>query len=256
MTNQKPDLHLGYLGGSGGFILLHLLLCSGEYHVSFNGGYTFDEVIDIQWQISDLRHWKKSEVWPDRHATMVRSSPLPRIFYYCNPYPLGKYFLPQNYIVEFYQQYKDPSWPDVADFESYGRLPKHIKERFETQHGATSLVQRTAMDKKFVWLYTDIDSHNELSFYKKACWYCDQPEKPKRVLLKHGIYNNKRVDINILPYLQRCDTALYLQDVIKNPDILVEQGLIATVNARQIQLIEKWLSLHPLELLQKTNLIN
>lgn len=255
MTDAKPDVHLGYRGGSGGFILLHLLLCSGEYHVSFDGGHTFNDVMDTQWRITDPRCWKNNEVWPNHADTVMECSPLPRIFYYCNP-GLEEYFSPQNYIVNSYQRCKDPSWPDVKDFESYSKLPKHIRDECEIQHGLAPLVQHTTRHKKFVWIYTDIDSQNELSFYKKAYWYYERPERRKRILLKRGIYNNTQVDISALPFLQRCDTALYLQDVVKNPSILVDQGLIRSVNTRQTQLIERWLSLHPLELLQKTNLIN
>jgi hypothetical protein len=252
MVDVRPDVYLGYRGGSGGFLLLHLLLCSGEYHVSFEDGLTFDDAIDIQWQITDTMRWKNNEVWPDRHETMVKDSPLPRIFYYCNP-DISEYFFPQKYIVNSYQRCKDPSWPNVEDFESYSRLPKYIRDECEIQHGLGPLSRRYTMHKKFVWLYTDIDTQHELAFYKKAHWYWQQPEKPKQVDA-HETYNNTPVEVEALPFLQRCDTVLYLQHLIKNPGILIDQGLIKSVNARQTQLIEKWLSLHPRELLQKINL--
>lgn len=247
-------MDLGYQGGSGGFILLHLLLCSGEYYVSFEDGHTFDDVMAMQWQITDPCRWKNSEVWPDNNNTMTQSGPLSLIFYYCNP-RLKQYFSPKNDIVNCYQGCKDPSWPIIEDFESYNKLPKWIRDECEQQHGLAPLVQNIARDKKFLWLYTDIDSQNELSFYKKAYWYAQKPKKPKR-RFKHRIYNNMQVDPRALPFLRRCDIALYLQDVIKNPGILVDHGLIKSVNATQIRLIEKWLSLHPLELLRKTNLVD
>lgn len=255
MLTTKPDVYLGYRGGSGGFLLLHLLLCSGDYHVSFEDGMTFDDAIKIQWQITDTLCWKNNEVWPDPHETMLTTSPLSRIFYYCNP-DIGKYFLPQKYIVDSYQRCKDQSWPDIGDFESYLKLPKHIRDECEIQHGLAPLIQRYAKHKKFVWLYTDIDSQHELAYYKKAHWYWQQPEKPKQIQPEHGIYNNTPVEIEAVPFLQRCDIVLYLQDLIRNPNLLVDKGLMQSVNSRQIQLIENWLSLHPLELLQKINLGN
>lgn len=254
MTDAKPDIYLGYRGGSGGFLLLHLLLCSDDYHLCFRDGYTFKDAMDMQWHITDPYRWKNTEVWPDRHATMCQSSPLPYIFYYCNP-RIGEYFWTnQEYIANSYQKIKDQSWPNVEDFESYSRLPKYIRDECETRHDLAPLVRRYAADKRFVWLYTDIDSQNELAFYKKANWYVDEPEKPKQVQLDYGIYNNTRVDIKAVPFLLDCDTALYLQDVIKNPAVLVEQGLIRSVDSRHTQLIDKWLSLHPRQLLQKINL--
>jgi hypothetical protein len=253
MLDAKPDVHLGYRGGSGGFLLLHLLLYSGDYHVSFEDGLTFDDAVNRQWHITDTLCWKNSEVWPDRHETMLDRSSLPRIFYYCNP-DISEYFLPQKYIVNSYQRCKDQSWPEVEDFESYIKLPKHIRDECEIQHGLAPLVQRYVKHKKFVWLYTDIDSQQELAYYKKAHWYCQQPEKPKQVRSEYGIYNNTPVEIEAVPFLQRCDIVLYLQDLIRNPSTLIDLGLIESVNVRQIQLIEKWLSLHPWELLKKINL--
>lgn len=255
MTNTKPDVYLGYRGGSGGFLLLHLLLYSGDYHVSFKHGLTFEDAVNMQWQIANTLYWKNSEVWPDRHETMLHCSPLPRIFYHCNP-DISEYFLPQKYIVNSYQRCKDQSWPDVEDFESFMKLPKYIRDECEIQHGLAPLVQRYAKHKKFVWLYTDIDSQHELAYHKKAHWYWQQPEKPKQVQLEHGIYNNTPVEIEAVSFLQRCDIVLYLQDLIQNPSILVEQGLIQSINSKQTQLIEKWLSLHPQELRQKINLGN
>lgn len=85
MTDERSDVYLGYRGGSGGFILLHLLLCSDDYHVSFGDGYTFDDVIDMQWKITEPHLWKNSEVWPSNIETDSASSLLPRIFFFATP---------------------------------------------------------------------------------------------------------------------------------------------------------------------------
>lgn len=248
------DIYLGYRGGSGGFLLLHLLLSCGDYHVCFRDGYTFDDALNLQWKISDPYRWKNTEVWPDRHETMCQSNSLPSIFYYCNPNISEYFWTNQEYIVNAYQKIKDHSWPDVEDFESYSRLPKHIRDECEIQHDLAPLVRRYAADKKFVWLYTDIDSQNELAFYKKANWYVNAPEKPKQVWHEYDMYNGTRVDIKAVPFLRRADITLCLQDVIKHPDILIDRGLIKAVDSRHTTLIQRWLSLHPPELLQKINL--
>jgi hypothetical protein len=254
MDRGMTDVYLGYRGGSGGFLLLHLLLYSGDYHLCFKDGFTFNDAIAMQWNIPDSNLWKNTEIWPDRHETMCQASSLPCIFYYCNP-DIDEYFWTnQKYIVSAYQKIKDQSWPDIEDFKSYSRLPRHIRHECEIQHDLAPLVRRYATHKKFVWLYTDIDSQNELAFYKKANWYADQPEKPKQGLLEYGIYNDTRVDIEAVPFLLRSNITLRLQDVVTNPSVLVDKGLIRSVDSRHTALISKWLSLHPREVLQKIRL--
>jgi hypothetical protein len=263
MTAQSPgpdagaaasDLYLGYCGGSGGFILLHLLLCSGDFFVDFADGRNFDDVLESQWQITKSHLWKSTEAWPDRWNTIWADSPLPRIYFYCNPAP-GTYFeQPQHYILEAYGAVKDGSWPDIHSFEDYTRLSQRIKEECEIQHKLSPLVRYYSGSKKFVWIYTDVQSQIELSFYKKAHWYYRNPTLPKHDLQAHGIYRDCLVDIEAMPFLPYCDVKLRLQDVISDPEVLVHQGLIKLVNTQQRQLIHKWLSLHPPELLEKIGL--
>jgi hypothetical protein len=63
------ELSIGYSGGSGGFLLLHLLLLSDQYHVKFKDNKTFDEAFEKQWKITNPNQWKSLETWPDNLQT-------------------------------------------------------------------------------------------------------------------------------------------------------------------------------------------
>jgi hypothetical protein len=52
------NLSIGYSGGSGGFLLLHLLLLSDQYHVEFKDNKLFAEAFAQQWKIIDPNQWK------------------------------------------------------------------------------------------------------------------------------------------------------------------------------------------------------
>lgn len=245
------DIYLGYRGGSGGFILLHLLLCSGDFYVNFGNERSFDDVIDSQWQISTPSAWKNTEVWPDNEKTIWAPNILPRIYFFCNPTADAYFKQSQHKILTAYQRVKDLSWPEIQDFEAYKNLPFHIREECEIQHKLAPLIRYYARPKKFVWIYTDIHSQNELAFYKKCYWYYGKSTMPKIESHAFASYRNQQVDMSALPFLEQCDTVLRLQDIILDPEILVHKGLIKSVNQQQEKLISKWLSLHPPGLLKK-----
>jgi hypothetical protein len=79
------DLNILYSGGSGGFLLLHLLLLSDRYVVKFSRAVDFDYVLEHQWNIKNSNQWKLTEVWPSNRLTHQCTSDLNKIYFYCNP---------------------------------------------------------------------------------------------------------------------------------------------------------------------------
>ena len=76
------DLSLFYFGGSGGFLLLHLLLMSGKFYAA---GVDINN-LEQQWDILDPAKWKDNEVWPDNAATTSSVTDKTKLYFNCNDY--------------------------------------------------------------------------------------------------------------------------------------------------------------------------
>jgi hypothetical protein len=81
LSDNNTDIIISYSGGSGGFLLLHFLLLTGQYHCSF------DEENDFisQWKISDPSEWKTNEIWPNNDKTVASATTKSKIYFICNP---------------------------------------------------------------------------------------------------------------------------------------------------------------------------
>lgn len=76
------DLSLFYFGGSGGFLLLHLLLMSGKFYAA---GVDINN-LEQQWDIIDPAKWKDNEVWPNNAATTSAITDRTKLYFNCNDY--------------------------------------------------------------------------------------------------------------------------------------------------------------------------
>jgi len=250
--SDNRDLVLAYAGGSGGFILLHVLLISGLYKIVLGDGKDLASVIDQQWSITDAAEWKIGEVWPDNRATAALHG-RPCIFFYCNPdlktFLTGQDTTSVAHLLQCYQDIKDKAWPDISCFEDYLNLDAWIRKECESMHNIDiSLFRRVSAAKK-VCVYTDCHAQNELSWYKKAYIYRLKQYQNKRHI-PGTEFRGKLVDCKIIDCLFHCDRAIYLQDFVNRPDILIDEGLLGEINTAQLNLLERWKRLHPQTLLQ------
>lgn len=81
---MKKDLSLLYLGGTGGFFLLHLLLLSDEKFYC-NGYENIDSIIKKQWS-KDFDNWKSRETWPSNYQTYLKVTHNRKLFFHCHEY--------------------------------------------------------------------------------------------------------------------------------------------------------------------------
>jgi len=273
----SKNYHLGYQGGSGGFILFHFLLLSEKYFSEFNSGIGNDikKIVEHQWNVSDHKKWKNSEITPNNYLTYCsNNSCLTKLLFFCNP-TVNDFFY---YEYEFekikisYNNIKDSSWPDVNNLKNILDLPSYIKNElllvdpirfyfltvYKNSIDFENHKPNYAFDKS-IWIYTDAISQNELSYYKKAYWYCDyninstNPKMSELYLIKNetSVWKNMYVDTNALIFLNNSDIQIKLQEFINNPDILIDMGLIDKVSNSQLSLLNHWKKLHPKELLKK-----
>ncbi len=78
------ELTIQYGGGSGGFLLLHMILLAGTYKCKFRNDRDFDRFLQEHWDIKDHSRWKVTEVWPDNQAT-INSDYTNKVYFSCNP---------------------------------------------------------------------------------------------------------------------------------------------------------------------------
>jgi len=251
---MTEDLKIGYSGGSGGFLLLNLLLLTGNYHVSFQseGG------MENQWNITDHSAWKKLENWPDNPRTAEYQTDLAKIYYVCNPYKPYKdwkdfnaktciiytdirsqlelasykrahwfaersqFSLNREKIKDwrrFYQRIKLQSWPDCKSFRDIKKLPDYAQKE----------------------LLGDVNAEKFL-----------KPDEDK----KFKKYQEDLVFDMMVPFLEKSDYKLKLQDLVNsNAEILVDLLGIPAINDQQRNLIDQWCSLHPPKLLKRINIL-
>jgi hypothetical protein len=255
---EKTVYHLGYRGGSGGFLLLHLLLLSDNFFCSFSEQKQFDQILKDQWNITDHKLWKQHEHWPDNFITANSNSSLNKILFECNP-SVDDFFRYNKLFQRFNQAYldvKEPSWPNITSFVDFDQLPQRIKSEVIDVLDCENLIQVAlsgSTHKKSIWLYTDIHSQNELAFYKKASFYYQRPdrEKIKNFADKSKKWQNTLVDIDAIYFLNNSNIQIKLQDLVNDPKILITHGLIDSINQNQYRLLTRWKNLHPPELLKK-----
>lgn len=263
MRNQNI-FHVGYCGGSGGFLLLHMLMLSNQYFTCFEDNKSFKEVFQEQWNINDLTKWKTTEFSPINHTTIARKTDLDKILYFCNPLVENFFNFEISLFPEFKKSYcniKDSTWPEIKSFDDFLNLPSWIQqEAVDTLPHASEIIYYVCAPqklKKYIWIYTDFDSQNELAFCKKAYFYSQLPDREKITDFTPYIktWQNTIVDRISVDFLNKTDIQIKLQDLVNTPEILIKHGLLTDINFSQIIFLENWKKLHPSKLLKKIGIV-
>jgi hypothetical protein len=259
-NSAMNDLNIGYSGGSGGFLLLHLLMLSDRYHVEFQQSKTFAEVFEQQWKITNPDHWKDTETWPDNPKTCVSTTSLNKIYFFCNPdenpdrthYPGLNLVLYTDYRSQLLlTRYKKAFWhynkhnqPDYSDqFSKYKKLLKHWRTHYQNIKDPTwpdcksfryvdqlpSSIQKEILENPYTAKFLNLQ-------------YIDPVEK----------YQEHWVFCKLIPVLTSADITIRLQDLINsNGTILSDLLNLPPINQKQLKFLKQWKQLHSVELLNK-----
>jgi len=248
------DLNLFYSGGSGGFLLLHLLLLSGKYHVIFGDRVPIDMdmVIKQQWKIVNYINWKKREVWPNNEKTVCSHSELTKIYFYCNPWEKGSQI----------KEYSSYNIGLYTDFYSQCLMAIFKKANwFSTQHKLNDLALYSHDWTRYydkiktpTWPECPGVSHiNSLPVeIQKEIFNNPLTESILKVALlaEIGIYQNQEVCGRVLPFLKTANAVVKLQDLVNNTAGVLKQVFdIESLNRQQMDLIKHWKNLHQPHLL-------
>lgn len=220
------------------------------------------DAVASQWNISDNLKWKDSEVIPYNYESINGESGLDKILYYCNP-TTEAFFEKQrltDIVLKRYASIKQPAWPTLHNLTDLVNLDDTICDKVCSILRCKNILTylRTNIPAtKTVWLYTDFHSQNEMAFLKKAYLYFKDPEKEKITDFSEltDTWQNVTVDKHAVYFLNNTDIQIKLQDWINNPELLVDLGLVDTVNQKQFDLLDHWRKLHPPGLLYSMGIL-
>lgn len=255
LTNS--NVKLCYFGGSGGFILLHLLLLSDQFYCSFATDKSTTEIIKHQWNVTDSDEWKSTEIWADNLNTQSAVVNKRKLFFFCNPtikkisqfdgatvflyadsqtqtsmalYKKAHIFIIRDSCwVSFYrkklqqwqQHYnniKDVDWPSCTGPNGFRNLPDCIRQEVLT------------------------DPHTE------QCLNIASFDINYHVRNNEKLPNGDTVLPEVFDFFKHADVSIKLSNVISNLNVLSKITGVA-VNQQQIDLRNHWISLHPTQLL-------
>lgn len=248
---NKNGINLAYSGGSGGFLLLHLLLLSGNFYCNFLNKST-QQAIDQQWNVVNHNNWKKYESWPVNKLTQSATTNLNKIYFYCNPemdLNLGEF---TDYTVMIY-----------TDYDSQHILAKYKKSHWYLNHFGSLPITNdiSVLNNEWKMHYNKIRESN----WPISVRYEEVYSLPTHVqdkILSHPLserFKSLRTPVSIFhgckvytaqyPFLNLANVTIKLQDLVNSNGKKLTEMFDFTINDQQLQLIKSWKKLHPEELL-------
>jgi len=253
------DITLCYSGGSGGFLLLHLLLLSGKYHTVFENNRSLADVVQSQWNITNHVKWKDTETWPDNKKTHHATTSLSRLYFNCNP-EIGLVKFPSKRLILYVDinsqlelsYFKKASYFYLDTSEDSVAIRKI--QRFKTVLAEWNCHYDNVKDTNWPKCLSFRHIHRlpkEIQQELLANKYTQQIINQK-LPFASAVFKNDLVKEDLVPILKSADMVVKLQDVINSNGQVLENLLeIPTINDKQHKLIEHWKKLHPQQLLQK-----
>jgi len=262
MFDTQQDLNIFYSGGSGGYILLHLLLLKRQHLV------IFDDYLSYKWYcnwVEDQLDDPEFRTYIDQNIALHHDSDIPDDPEDIFQYKLNSIKRYENYLQVVRDFYKTlvndviinqvlpkqwnpnrPNWKHsevwprntlTGDFVDSGDFNKI----FFTCNNVESW-QRLPGHK--VLLYTDIKSQVRLCWFKKAKWFVNG----KTSLMRHRpllrrLFSGLTDDVKVA--WDHASSRITLQDLINN----------SSWRGDEVELIKQWKQQHPKLLLHKIGIL-
>ena len=264
MTNWA----LQYSGGSGGFLLLHLLLLSDKFYTAFDRNLSLEQIIQEHWNIKSPNQWKSTEIWPDAQITLDAQVDFDKIYFQCNPFEHDYNTVLKELVYKKIVIY--------TDYQSQLLLAHYKKANWYVSVPGHSV---PGQDLKYV------EFRKVLNNWKDHYANIKDPLWPKCLSVRHidrlpnniqkeiladpytnyflnftyqdpsAYFNNELVHEPMIPYLESADVVVKLQDLVNsNGKILETLFDIPEINNKQLSLLKKWKQYHTNELLTSTGI--
>jgi hypothetical protein len=280
---MTTDLKLGYSGGSGGYLLFHLLLLSGKYYANFDAetinskllkdgnsylanqlnlaqqnessNIDINTVIKHQWDISDPRFWKTNEIHPKNKKTKLDKINLSKIYLFGNPdsdYP-DKTSDWYNYSAKSVIIYTDlPSQVTLAYYKNCKWFINNSKMWYKIYN------QLKGSDWPNCSSYTDLKNltqHIQNELYEKFNFLAG-PSDIKTISQSFTLYKHTPIIDSMIDLLETADHAVKLQDLVNtNGEILLDISGLDQITDSQRKLLFNWRNLHDKKILDKIGIV-
>jgi hypothetical protein len=263
MTNWA----LQYSGGSGGFLLLHLLLLSDQFYTAFDRDLSLDQIIQEHWNIKSPDQWKNTEIWPSAQITADSLTNVDKIYFQCNPFGDDSNSILEELLCKKIVIYTDYHSQDLLAYykKAYWYFGQNIRN------------VKYAKFKKFLKMWQTHYNNIKDPLWPK-CLSVRQidrlPENIQREILSNpstnsvlnfkyqdrapgAYFNNELVHSPMIPYLESADVVVKLQDLV-NSDAKILETLfnIPKINSKQLALLQKWKHHHDKKLLTSVGIIS
>jgi len=255
MTNWA----LQYSGGSGGFLLLHLLLLTDKFYTAFTRNIPLDQIIQEHWNIKSLDQWKNTEIWPDIQITLDARVNVDKIYLTCNPFEVNYNTVLKELVykkIVIYTDYQSQlllarcKKANIPFFGHPGQNLKYIRFKKVLNHWKDHYanIKDPSWPKCLSVRHIDRLPENiqkELLADPFTKYFLNfKYQDPS------AYFNNELVHEPMIPYLKSADVVVKLQDLVNsNGKILETLFDIPKINNKQLALLKKWKQHHTNELL-------
>lgn len=255
MNKIHQDFNLIYSGGSGGFLLLHLLLLSQRYFVKFRRDWPLADILQHQWNVTTVSQWKKSEIHPVNDLTLCTASDLPKIYVYCNPEQCDSFAasVSVGLWTDFHSQqelawlkramwYQQPGSGKSLKFRALRELLKNWQNHYQAIQDPSwpPCASPRHLNQLPAQIAQEVKDNEHSAVFLNYCY-----QDPVTEFRGHDVY------APVVPYLNRCEHVIRLQDLVNSEaEILPDMFDIGPVTQQQRELIRHWRGLHPSDLLE------
>lgn len=274
LTTFNADLNIFYIGGSGGFFLLHNILLNDQHNIairdlniesSFKKDNPDNCTLEL-WQ-DDYERLKGVD-WPSfsdyqNHKQSLTKKVLNAIHESEKKHGLNAYRSPgyMQYVIDYVilnqWNVKGVNWKSKEVWPNNKCTEQTIfsVDKNKIFFTCNDIDDWLRLPGKKIVLYTDVRSHLRLALYKKSNWFLSKNlnynyfRKIVSEEIKNAVeFNNIRITNNTARALDYADDCIYLQELINNPEIF------NFTSTRHKDLHNKWLNNHPSKLLTKCHI--
>lgn len=273
---MNKSLNLVYGGGSGGFLVFHLLLLTGKFFCIFKQKraadnqeefyYQMQNVIEDQWHITEPNLWKTKEHWPDNGSTRTHGiAGHNAIYLSCNKIwqdddQAHRLLVYTDIDLQLkLSQYKRAGvfLHDLSATENrkkieieWSKIYSDVKDPAWPNVGVAEIGTLPAVIVHELTDLHGIDIQEIIDCYHNNRRYLNKQLLAER-RSKFSWFNNIQVLPNVKVLAAQCHQSIRLQDIVLTEGRILTDTLELPYYESHRELVSRWLSLHPKDIQQQ-----